>query len=548
MWEYLRRLLDSSTLSPHGICLLWRPELIWLHVVSDGLIAAAYFSIPVALSVFVSKRRDVAFGWVFWAFAIFILACGTTHLFSIWTLWNPDYALEGLVKAVTAAASVFTAVMLWPLLPKLLALPSPEQLRAANGALLEEIKNRDGALIALQNEREERLKAEEMLRQSQKMEAIGQLTGGISHDFNNILTVIMGNLGFLVAAVSSNARLKTCAELIGRAADRGAELTRSLLAFARKQALQPRELDLNSLVSDTEQLLRGSLGADIDLVLMLDETIDAALVDAAQLQTSLLNLALNARDAMPNGGKLTVETSNKYLDEAYAAANSDVTVGAYVMLAVTDTGAGIPRDIQDRLFEPFFTTKDVGKGSGLGLSMVYGFIKQSGGHIKIYSEVGIGTTVKMYLPRASGVGGKIDNTADIDLLVTGHEVVLVVEDDELVRESLLTQLESLGYTTHAARNAEEALKILEAHADIALLFTDVVLPGGLNGRQLAVEACRRDPNLKVLYTSGYSQNAIVHHGRLDPGVLLLAKPYRKSELARALRTALRNERSGDQGN
>ncbi len=254
----------------------------------------------------------------------------------------------------------------------------------------------------------------------------------------------------------------------------------------------------------------------------------------------MLNLALNARDAMADGGKLTVETINVFLDEAYAAANRDVTVGPYVMLGVTDTGVGIPRDIQDRIFEPFFTTKDVGKGSGLGLSMVYGFIKQSGGHIKIYSEVGIGTTVKMYLPRASGVAGKTEDAADIAPMPVGREdeIVLVVEDDEMVRESLLEQLASLGYTALASADAADALKILEARADVVLLFTDVVLPGGMNGRQLAEEACRRTPNLKVLYTSGYSQNAIVHHGRLDPGVLLLAKPYRKSDLARALRQAL----------
>jgi CheY-like chemotaxis protein len=269
---------------------------------------------------------------------------------------------------------------------------------------------------------------------------------------------------------------------------------------------------------------------------MLESDSWPALVDPNQLATALINLALNARDAMPGGGKLTVETGNVHLDEGYASVNSDVRPGPYVMITVTDTGAGIPAAIRDKVFEPFFTTKELGKGTGLGLSMVYGFVKQSGGHIKIYSEEGHGTTIKVYLPRAAG---HVQPTADAQVAVIGggHESILVVEDDDLVRNYVITQLRSLGYRTSTAKNAAEALTIINSGVELDLLFTDVIMPGIMNGRQLADEAVKRRPALKVLFTSGYTENAIVHHGRLDPGVLLLAKPYRKSDLARMVRKA-----------
>jgi CheY-like chemotaxis protein len=290
-------------------------------------------------------------------------------------------------------------------------------------------------------------------------------------------------------------------------------------------------------VLEAAKLLHPTLGEHIEIKPLLADDAWTALVDPSQLTTAVLNLALNARDAMPYGGKLALETSNVYLDENYASMHSEVTPGNYVMVAVSDTGAGIPAALLERVFDPFFTTKEVGKGTGLGLSMVFGFVKQSGGHIKIYSEEGHGTSVKMYLPRATG----LNQTAAEELISAnvegGHEAVLVVEDDSMVRRYVVTQIESLGYTTLEAANAADALKILGT-AQIDLLFTDVIMPGTMNGRQLVEEALKRQPSLKVLYTSGYTENAIVHHGRLDSGVLLLAKPYRKSELARMLRLAL----------
>ena len=384
----------------------------------------------------------------------------------------------------------------------------------------------------------EKQAAEAQMRHAQKMDAVGQLTGGVAHDFNNILTVITGTIGILQEAVADQPQLAAIAKLIDEAAERGANLTKHLLAFARKQPLQPLEIDVNALVLESAKLLHPTLGENIEITPLLAEDAWTALVDPNLLTTALLNLAINARDAMPNGGKLAFETSNVFLDENYANMHSELTAGNYVMIAVSDTGSGIPPAVLERVFEPFFTTKEVGRGTGLGLSMVFGFVKQSGGHVKIYSEEGHGTSVKIYLPRAMGLqqtAAEALVSADIE---GGNETVLVVEDDALVRRYVMTQIESLGYTTLEAANASDALRFIDEVRAIDLLFTDVIMPGIMNGRQLVDEALKRRPGLKTLYTSGYTENAIVHHGRLDSGVLLLAKPYRKSELARMIRLAL----------
>src|SRR6185437_9509543 len=374
--------------------------------------------------------------------------------------------------------------------------------------------------------------------QAQKMDAIGQLTGGVAHDFNNILTVITGTIGILAEAVEDRPELASIARLIDDAAERGAQLTKHLLAFARKQPLQPVEIDVNSLILEAGKLLHPTLGEQIEISPKLEQNAWPALVDPSQLTTAVLNLALNARDAMSRGGKLTLETDNVHLEEDYVRLHPEVAPGDYVMIAVSDTGTGIPAALLEKVFDPFFTTKEVGKGTGLGLSMVFGFVKQSGGHIKIYSEEGHGTTVKIYLPRSSGKGQSASDLLSSVLVQGGSETVLVVEDDSLVRQYVLAQVTSLGYATLEAANAAEALKIIENGASVDLLFTDVIMPGGMNGRQLVDEALKRRPSLKTLFTSGYTENAILHHGRLDEGVLLLAKPYRKPELARMIRVAL----------
>ncbi len=382
--------------------------------------------------------------------------------------------------------------------------------------------------------------AEAQLRQVQKMDAVGHLTGGVAHDFNNILTVITGTIGILQEAVADRPELVSIARLIDDAAERGAQLTRHLLAFARKQPLQPREIDVNALVLEAAKLLRPTLGEQIEIQSELAAETWPAMVDPNQLTTAVINLSLNARDAMAEGGKLTLETRNVYLDETYAGMHSDVIAGNYIMVAVSDTGSGITPENLEKVFEPFFTTKEIGKGTGLGLSMVFGFVKQSGGHVKIYSEIGHGTSVKMYLPRAASTEDVRSELPAAPALEGGHETVLVVEDDALVRQYVLTQIRSLGYVALEAANAAEALAIIEANPAVDLLFTDVIMPGTMNGRQLADIATQRRPRLRTLFTSGYTENAILHHGRLDPGVHLLAKPYRKPELARMIRVALSN--------
>lgn len=399
------------------------------------------------------------------------------------------------------------------------------------------LRRREGVLFnSFYRDLTDKIAAEERIRHAEKMEAVGQLTGGVAHDFNNILTVITGTIEILADAVAGEPELAAITKMIDEAAGRGAELTQHLLAFARKQPLQPREIDINSLIVDTAKLLRPTLGEQIQIESVFEAESCVAIVDPNQLTTAILNLALNARDAMPHGGKLIVETGAAYLDEVYASAN-DVPPGHYVLIAVSDTGSGIPANMLARVFDPFFTSKGPGKGTGLGLSMVYGFIKQSAGHIKIYSEERHGTTIKMYLPpgKTPTVVGEGVTPASIE---GGHETILVVEDDRLVRDYVLAQLHSLGYATLQAANAAEALAIVAAGEPFDLLFTDIIMPGKMNGRQLADELQKTRPDLRVLYTSGYTENAIIHHGRLDSGVLLLAKPYRKSDLARIIRRAL----------
>ncbi|MBR1299162.1 CHASE3 domain-containing protein [Bradyrhizobium sp. AUGA SZCCT0042] len=377
---------------------------------------------------------------------------------------------------------------------------------------------------------------ERKLQQSQKLDAIGKLTGGVAHDFNNMLTVITGTTERLVGALEDQPALRKTAELIDVAAERCIELIQHLLAFARRQPLQPRNIDVNGTVLDIAKLLRPTLGEHIEIDSILEPEVAAAHIDPSQLANSLLNMAINARDAMPEGGKLLLETRNVVLDEAYAQANPDVLPGPYVMLAVSDSGTGMSKEIQDKVFEPFFTTKEVGKGTGLGMSMVYGFVKQSGGHIRIYSEEGHGTTIKLYLPPArSQAPAAVVAAAP---LVGGAETILVVEDDDLVRNFVTTQLQTLGYQTLDTSDGPSALQAVKNGLPFDLLFTDVILPNGMSGRQLADEVVKHRPGIRVLYTSGYTDNAIVHQGRLDPGVLLLSKPYRKSQLAKMIRQAL----------
>ncbi|MFZ3359358.1 MAG: PAS domain S-box protein, partial [Xanthobacteraceae bacterium] len=420
--------------------------------------------------------------------------------------------------------------------------------------LLDRITDGEGKLVGFakitrditeRREAQQRLEAaREQLYQSQKMDAVGQLTGGVAHDFNNLLTIIIGNLDNAKRTLDNwqdgaRARLTRAVEMALIGANRAATLTGHLLAFSRRQPLDPKPLDLNKVLSQVSALLRPSLGEEVQL-----ETVGAAGIwtvetDAAQLETAIVNLAVNARDAMPNGGKLTIETGNVFLDEQYCADNAEVRPGQYVRIAVTDTGAGMSGEVLAHAFEPFFTTKQTGQGTGLGLSQVYGFVKQSGGHVKIYSEPGQGTTVNVYLPRAQDS----KKTGERQIAVTpppeayGKETILVVEDDADVRALISGTLEELKYTVLQASDATSALQVLEREGRIDLLLTDVILPGR-NGRELATAALEERPTLKVLFMTGYSRNAIVHQGRLDEGVQLIQKPLTQATLAAKVRDVL----------
>jgi PAS domain S-box-containing protein len=403
------------------------------------------------------------------------------------------------------------------------------------------LRDLNAALEREARERSEQLRLqEEELRQAQKMEAVGQLTGGLAHDFNNLLQVIVGNLEILERNLApTEGRLRRATENAMIGAQRAATLTQRLLAFSRRQPLAPKPVKVNDLVTEMSELLYRSLGETIAVETVLAAGLWRTEADPNQLESALLNLAVNARDAMPAGGKLTIETANAHIDEGYAARQAEVSSGQYVLICVSDTGTGMDKPTIERAFEPFFTTKEPGKGTGLGLSQVYGFVKQSGGHVKVYSEPGQGTTVRIYLPRlhAEESQPEVLRTSAVPE-GSRAETVLVVEDDDDVRAYSVEILHELGYRVLEAHDGPSALQVLKQQSQVALLFCDVVLPGGWTGAQTAEQARALRPGLKVLFTTGYARNAIVHHGRLDPGVHLVTKPFTYAELAAKVRDVL----------
>jgi len=815
--EALRRFLSSSeAFMPHGHCYLWKPGLVWLHVVSDGLIALAYLSIPFTLLHFARRRRDLPFRWVFLAFGAFIVSCGATHALEVWNVWQADYWPAGLVKAVTAAMSVATAVLLARAVPEALALPSPAQLsqaheelarahaelrraygeekaalherttelraagtrirdearargvaeerfqavyeqsrlgialvtagelrfvsansaycrmlgfteaelrersafdvihpddragarRAATSpaaapplpieqrqvrkdggviwarvltsplrdetgrealwlAMIEDIsdakraeealresearmraivetavdgivtigeggriesfnpaaerlfgytaseaigqnvsllmpapyreehddylrnylatgvrkvigigrevvgRHKDGSefpidiavtefrlgerrlftgivrdLTARKLAEEGRAQAEEQLRQSQKLEAIGQLAGGVAHDFNNTLGVITGYGERARKQIPEGHPARPRLEQMIKAAERAAGLTRQLLAFSRKQVMEPRLLELNAVVSDLDKMLRRVVGEDVEIEVRAAERLGTVRVDPTQIQQIIMNLVVNARDAMPKGGRLTIETADAEFDESYAAEHPPAKAGRFVMLAISDTGIGMDAETQRRIFEPFFTTKPAGEGTGLGLATVYGIVKQSGGYIWVYSEPGQGTTFKVYLPCVDEPTPAEAAAAAATPAPRGHETVLLVEDTESLREMIREVLAEQGYTVLLASQGEEALALAREHEEaIDLLLTDVVMPK-LGGGDLARQLRRLRPAVRVLYMSGYTNGAVSRQGVLDEGVVLLEKPFTGDRLAHAVREALDRSKSG----
>lgn len=416
--------------------------------------------------------------------------------------------------------------------------------------VIDAIRDEDGKIIGfakVTRDISERKEAEQSLQQTQaalaqaqKMEALGQLTGGVAHDFNNLLQVISSNLHLAAKDVAGNPRAEVRIQNALAGVSRGARLAQQLLAFGRRQALEPKIINVGRFIRGMDDMLRRTIGADIEFETCVSGGLWNTLLDPNQVENAVLNLAINARDAMPEGGKLTIEAGNAFLDDRYAASHEGLQPGQYVMLAVTDTGSGMPADVVQRVFEPFFSTKPEGKGTGLGLSMVYGLVKQSGGHIKIYSELGHGTTVKLYFPRAHENEDVVTDLSNTPVR-GGSETILVVEDDEDVREGTVALLRDLGYRVLKAKDGASAMGVIESGLPIDLLFTDVVMPGPVRSPDLARTAKERLPNLAVLFTSGYTENAIVHGGRLDRGVQLLGKPYSREQLARKIRHVLANQ-------
>jgi signal transduction histidine kinase len=425
------------------------------------------------------------------------------------------------------ALAAFAAMNAYRQMAELVA--SRDELRASNLQLVEEAARREALA--------------DQLRQSQKMDAIGQLTGGLAHDFNNMLSVIVGSLTLIKRRLArGEADVGKYVDTALEGADRAANLTHRLLAFSRRQPLAPQSVDVNKLVAGMSDLLRRTIGEQIRVETVLAGGLWRTRADRGELENAILNLAVNARDAMAEGGRLTIETANCHLDDVYASAHVDVPAGQYVLVAVTDNGCGMTPDVRVKAFDPFFTTKGIGKGTGLGLSQVHGFVKQSGGHVKIYSEPGEGTTIKLYLPRFHGAERAAAERSverpvprgDIDTLI------LVVEDEERARQVTAESLRELGYSVVHAGSAASALEILAARPGVRLLFTDIVMPD-VNGRKLAEEALRRVPGIKVLYTTGYTPNAIVHNGVVDPGVQLISKPFTLEQLARKVHAVLDSE-------
>ncbi|ATE66956.1 ATP-binding protein [Rhizorhabdus dicambivorans] len=518
MYESLREWISGSY-APHGYCLLWDPKLVWTMAISDALIAIAYFSIPIALVTLIRKRRDIEFGGIFWLFALFITACGLTHIVALWNLWNGAYALEAGVKAVTAAASVLTAIILWPLLPKLLALPSPAHLREAYDALRAEMAERE--------------KAEAALVQARKMEAIGQLTGGIAHDFNNLLQVVSGSLDLIAQRAADDERIQHLSAAALGAVERGRRLTSQLLSFARIQRIELRPVAVAELLDGLRELLTRTIDPSVELRFDVDKAPDGVIADPVQLELALLNLALNARDAMPDGGRLTITLAEQNLE-----GRPDVEDGAYVAITVRDTGTGMTPEIAARAFEPFFTTKAVGKGSGLGLSMVFGMAKQSGGTVDIDSAPGRGTAVTIYLRQSAATEIPCPTPRRVssdDARDIAGTKILVVDDEPIVREVVAEMLADLGCKVLTAENGEKALTLLEGDMPDAMVL-DFAMPG-MNGAEVARAALARRPDIRIVFATGFAQSDAID-AVLGDNAIVLRKPFSPSALVQALQKAL----------
>jgi signal transduction histidine kinase len=563
MFEFVTSLLSGEPFMPHGMCFQWDPGVLWLHVLSDLLTAAAYYAIPVLLFYFSRRRPDVTFNRIFVAFGIFILACGTTHLLAAVTVWHPIYRVEGVVKAITALASVATFLMLIPLMPLLISLPSPSALRRVNAALADEIEIRRGAeaqvrkvneeleqrvaartedykraLDTLRAEMSHREDVEKQLIQAQKMEAVGRLAGGVAHDFNNLLTVILGYSEMLRDHLKEDAVGSDYVAEAMHASERASALTNQLLAFSRRQVAMPRVVDLNELVRNIEKMLRRIIGEDVRLELQLDPAVPPVEVDPGHIDQVIMNLAVNSRDAMPDGGRLMIETAHVQLSEEYASSHVTPAPGAYAVLTVSDTGIGMDAATRAHIFEPFFTTKEQGRGTGLGLSIVYGIIKQNGGEILVYSEPGQGTVFKAYLPAAQRAPQPLTAASKEVTGELASGAILLVEDEDQVRNLTRAMLQRQGYRVFDFASAAEALEFLRDGSEgIDLLISDIVMPN-MGGMELARETQALRPAIRVLLMSGYTETNVAGQGLITPTTAFIHKPFTAASLRAKVREAL----------
>jgi len=559
------------------MCFLGDAGVLWVNVVSDALIALAYYLIPFLLFYFTRRRRDIGFHWMMVAFASFILACGTTHAMGVVTVWNPVYRLEGVVKAITAIASIATLAILSRMMPQLVAIPSPAQLavemeerraaeekvRSINAELEGRVARRtaelaereamyrqlaaeqtqvaeslEQALEKLRGEMNRRRDLEGQLIQAQKMEAVGRLAGGVAHDFNNLLTVILGYNEMLREQVKDDAVALDYTSEVLAAAERASALTNQLLAFSRRQVSAPRIVNLNSVVADIEKMLRRIIGEDVELEIRLAPDLPPVNADTAHIDQVIMNLAVNSRDAMPDGGKLTIETAAAQLTGEFAEGHLDLAPGPYVRLSIGDTGTGMDAATKSRMFEPFFTTKEKGKGTGLGLSIVYGIVKQHGGEILVSSEPGQGTIFKIYLPAAATPAeAPAPGDAETRAAATGC-TILLVEDEGQVRHLARTMLVRQGHRVLEAGSPEEALAVARVASEpIDLLLTDIVMPR-MNGLELARELRILRPAIRTLFMSGYTDSNVVGQDLIEANMPFLQKPFAAAELYRKVQEVL----------